>query len=164
MNPSDLQLLYQYNEWANHRILAATERLTLDQFVAPASYPYGGVRGTLVHTLEAEFAWRTRLQYINDTFEDMLEPQFPDVEVLKTRWASEHIAMRDYLASLTDAEALRLVRYPVQAGYRERICWHIVVHMVNHGTQHRSEAAAMLTDFGQSPGDLDFTMFLNEKV
>jgi uncharacterized damage-inducible protein DinB len=164
MNPSDLQLLYQYNEWANHRILAATERLTLDQFVAPASYPYGGVRGTLVHTLEAEFAWRTRLQYINDTFEDMLEPQFPAFERLKTRWEVEHIAMRDYLASLTDADTVRLVRYPVQAGYRERICWHIVVHMVNHGTQHRSETAAMLTDFGQSPGDLDFTMFLNEKV
>jgi uncharacterized damage-inducible protein DinB len=36
-----------------------------------------------------------------------------------------------------------------------------MIHVMNHGTQHRSEAAAILTSFNQSPGDLDFTMYLN---
>jgi len=40
--------------------------------------------------------------------------------------------------------------------------WHCLWHVVNHGTQHRSEAAALLTRFNQSPGDLDFTVFMNE--
>ena len=44
----------------------------------------------------------------------------------------------------------------------ERILWHTMLHLVNHGTQHRSEAAALLTDFGQSPGDIDFVYFLSE--
>ena len=43
---------------------------------------------------------------------------------------------------------------------RDRILWHCLYHVVNHGTQHRSEAAALLTDYGSSPGDLDFTLFL----
>jgi uncharacterized damage-inducible protein DinB len=44
----------------------------------------------------------------------------------------------------------------------ERPLWHGPSLAVNHGTQHRGEAAALLTDYGQSPGDLDFTLFLNE--
>jgi len=38
------------------------------------------------------------------------------------------------------------------------------VHVVNHGTQHRSESAALLMRFGRSPGDMDFTLYLDQRV
>jgi len=83
---------------------------------------------------------------------------------LEQRWYDEEMAMRDYLASLTDDDLTHLVRYTTGSGQkRERVLWHCLLHGVNHGTHHRSEAAAILTGYGQSPGDLDFTVFLNEQ-
>jgi uncharacterized damage-inducible protein DinB len=44
------------------------------------------------------------------------------------------------------------------------VLWHCLLHVANHGTQHRAEAAAILTAYGASPGDLDVTLFLNERT
>jgi len=44
----------------------------------------------------------------------------------------------------------------------KRIFWHAIAHLVNHGTQHRSEAALMLTNFGHSPEEVDLIYFLSE--
>ncbi len=72
--------------------------------------------------------------------------------------------MRDYLAHLTDADLASIVRYTTDEGdKRKRVLWHCLLHVVNHGTHHRSEAAEILTGHGYSPGELDFTAFLNEQ-
>jgi uncharacterized damage-inducible protein DinB len=72
--------------------------------------------------------------------------------------------MRAYLNSLHDSDMEKIVRYEIPEGLRERVLWHCLVHVVNHGTQHRSEAAAMLTSFGHSPEGIDFTRFLNQRA
>ena len=40
----------------------------------------------------------------------------------------------------------------------------MLTHLLNHGTQHRSEAAALLTQAGRSPGELDLIVYLEEVV
>jgi uncharacterized damage-inducible protein DinB len=42
--------------------------------------------------------------------------------------------------------------------------WQLLVHVVNHGTQHRSEAAALLTAERLSPGELDLFDYAEEQA
>jgi uncharacterized damage-inducible protein DinB len=42
--------------------------------------------------------------------------------------------------------------------------WLMLVHVVNHGTQHRAEAATLLTAEGRSPGELDLINYVEEQA
>lgn len=163
MDQRELADLYEYNYWANRRLVQAAHQVSEAQFVAPADFPFGGLRGTLVHIFDAEYSWRRLLQEGVLT-EEIVETRFPSLEALVKNWVDEEAAMRAYLASLAEADLGGVVRYTASNGVkRERITWHCLFHVVNHGTQHRSEAAAILTRLGQSPGDMDFTVFLNDR-
>ena len=90
--------------------------------------------------------------------------QFTTLEVLNQRWDEEEILMRDYLAGLNDADLERVVTYQNTKGDSfSRPLWQLLTHVVNHGTQHRSEVALYLTNFDRSPGDMDITVFLSEQ-
>jgi uncharacterized damage-inducible protein DinB len=71
----------------------------------------------------------------------------------------EQQELRAYLDTLTEATLNSTIRYVIPGVIRERVVWHILLDVIIHATQHRSEAATLLTSYGQSPGDLDFTLF-----
>ncbi|HHY58136.1 MAG TPA: DUF664 domain-containing protein [Chloroflexi bacterium] len=163
MNLTDLKTLYDYNYWANHRILRAAEGLTAEQFVAPRDLSWGSIRDVLVHTMGAEWVWRMRCQEHRSP-SALLDPhEFPTLQALQTRWTEEETAMRSYLDSLQEAELSQPLAYVSTAGRPfSSTLWHILVHVVNHGTQHRAEVAHMLTQLGHSPGDMDMILFARE--
>jgi uncharacterized damage-inducible protein DinB len=157
-----LTLLYQYNAWANKRILEATSKVNQEQFLADTSFSYGSLRGTLVHTLFAEWIWRRRWEGHSPT--EWLKPEdFPTFESLQEHWEVESKNLMAFVEGLDEYSLERTIRYRTMGGkpYQNTL-WHLMVHVVNHGTQHRSEAAAMLTDFGHSPGDLDMILYFRE--
>jgi uncharacterized damage-inducible protein DinB len=163
MNKQDVRMLCEYNLWANARILGAAVQSGDAQFVAPGDFPHGGLRGTLVHTLFAEWVWRMRWQGSPPTVRLELE-DFPTVASLRKRWLEEERRLMDFVAGLTDRTLQAEFDYTsTEGGRHRRALWEAIAHMVNHGTQHRSEAAAMLTTMGHSPGDIDLIVYLNER-
>ncbi len=165
MNIQDIQLIYEYNYWANKKIIATSVNITHEQFTAPAAFPYGGLHGTLLHILEAEWSWRALFQKIEGASElaELVLAEYSTLQIIENHWREEESAMRAYIATLRNEDLDGHLRYTTDTGIeRDRILWHCLFHVVNHGTQHRSEAAALLTGYGQSPGDLDFHVFLNE--
>ncbi|HSB01828.1 MAG TPA: DinB family protein [Anaerolineales bacterium] len=160
MNKQDILTLYKYNQWANAKILDAAVQVTQEQYLASASFPHGGLGSTLVHVMFAEWIWRQRWTGVSPTVR--LKPEdFPTVEALRARWAEEEKQLMDFVERLTDERLDDTIEYKNTSGKPfTRILWHMMAHVVNHGTQHRAEAAALLTGFGHSPGDIDLIYFL----
>ena len=164
MNKQDIQLLYKYNHWANTRILNAASNLTPEQFLAPASFPHRELRGTLTHALFAEWLWRSRLQGESPTHHFKPE-DFPTFDSLHARWREEEKAMNSFIEGLTDEKLSGIIQYKTTKGVvMENVFWQVMAHLFYHGTQHRSEAVAILTELGQSPGDIDLIVFLREQT
>jgi uncharacterized damage-inducible protein DinB len=165
VNRARIEALFEYNGWCNARILDAAARLTDQQFRAPGPFPHGGVRDTVLHTLFAESVWRMRWLGTPPAPHHRFEPEdFPTVAVLRARWVEEDARLMEFVASLTEERLSSELQYTATEGGRHtRVLWETLVHLVNHGTQHRAEAAAMLTQWGQSPGDIDLVVYLNER-
>jgi uncharacterized damage-inducible protein DinB len=161
MNRSDILTLFDYNDWANGRIAAAAERVRDEQFVAPANVSHGSLRNTLVHMLSADWIWRLRCQEGISPESLLSFDDYPTFAAVRDRWDKESAALRGYIASLTDEDLSQTIHYSSTSGrpYSDTL-WHILVHLANHGTQHRSEAAVLLTEYDHSPGDLDFILYL----
>ena len=162
MNKQDILTLYKYNRWANAKILNVAAKVTQEQYLEPASFPHGGLRGTLVHAMFAEWIWRKRWEGTSPSYR--LKPDdFPTFESLRTRWLEEEKQLMDFAEGVTDEKLNNIFNYNSTSGKPyTRILWQAMVHLVNHGTQHRTEAAAILTDLGHSPGDIDMIYFLDE--
>ncbi|MCK6541021.1 MAG: DinB family protein, partial [Anaerolineales bacterium] len=121
----------------------------------------GSLRETMLHIVDGEYGWRGLFE--QNTFLDLNWDDFPNFASLEKKFHEEEKSMRAYLNRLTDEDMESHLRYTVEGGIkRNRILWHCLYHLVNHGTQHRSEAAAILTSYDVSPGDIDFTLFLNQ--
>ena len=173
MKIDEIKLLYDYNDWADARILAACARVSPEQYAAPNPYGRGGLRATMVHMLDNIWQQRITLQgYYQEPLADeaaydateLHEDAFPTLAMLQGRWMIEQREMRAYLDTLTEETLNGTIRYVIPGAIRERVVWHILLDLILHATQHRSEAAALLTDYGQSPGDFDFTLFMSEHV
>jgi uncharacterized damage-inducible protein DinB len=162
MNISDIQFLFDYNYWANQLILNKAADLSPQQLTQASSFPWGSLQGTLIHTLVSENSWRNLLQS-QRLLEKRLDENesFPTLDSIANFWKKEESEMRAFLNSLQDRDMENIIGYDIPEGRRERVLWQCLVHVVNHGTQHRSECAQMLTDSGHSPGGIDLTRYLN---
>lgn len=160
MNKSSILSLFAYNRWANARILDAAQKVSVAQYTAPHAISHGSLRGALVHTFSAEQVWRMRCQQGISPQAMPGEGSYPTLDELRSAWREEEQAMHLYLASLGDDDLQWPVHYRNTRGdaYEETL-WHILAHVINHGTQHRAEAAVALTSYGHSPGDLDMIRY-----
>lgn len=163
MNKNDILTLFDYSQWANGRLLEAATKVNPEQFTSPYPCNYGSLRGILVHILVSYTVWLSRCRDGKMPQALPEHAQFPDVETFARHFQALQAALRAYLASLTEEDFQQPVTYTTSKGaaYQNKV-WQIFAHVANHATQHRSEAAEILTAYGCSPGDLDLIWYFRQ--
>jgi len=164
MKVIDLLTLVEYNQWANHRIMRRISRLTSEQLHEPCWLSQGNLWGSLVHVLDAQWSWRLACQEGAIPMERLGEGLTSDLSALRKRWKDEDDQLIAYIKSLNDSQMEEEMQYTwPRARPRGITRWHVLAHIVNHGTNHRSEMGLYLAELGQSPGDMDFIIYASRK-
>ena len=155
--------VYNYTCWANDKILEKAEQIDKQQLLDSTPLGHGSLYETIFHTVSVEIIWRTLTQ--SGDLDPATLPQSADhqsVEALRALWAAERVQMHEYLNALSEDELIESITLrDWQGNERIYIRWKLLVHLMLHSMQHRTESAAILTEQAQSPGDIDFLFFID---
>ncbi len=169
MSKDEIQLLYEYDRWANHRVLQAASTLTPGQFTRDLGGSFPSVRDTLVHIVGSEWGWLTiwnepapTSAFVTDLWSRLdalfVPNSFPDLAAVQVKWAEVEREQVDFVNRVTNESLASML--PV--GTTEISLAHLMQHLTNHSTYHRGQVALMMRQLASEPLATDFAMFLME--
>jgi len=169
MNKQDIQLLFDYDRWANDRLLKAVSPLSTEQFTRDLGGSFRSVRDTLVHILGGQWIWlgywkkppasTEALSDLRARRDAVIRPDlFPEVVVLRVKWAEFEREQADFVDRLTDESLAQLI--PFRSTHVKLV--HLIQHVVNHSTYHRGQVTLMMRQLGAQPVATDFHWFVVE--
>lgn len=146
---------YHFSEnrslWDQHIMV-----LSQAQFVQDTPYSVGSVRNQLVHLMSVDDVWFSGLR--GGDFPGDLDPaDFADRGVLRTHWDGVEARMREYLKDLRDD---MLFDKPLDGEDENLAVWQVLLHVVNHGTDHRAQVLRMLHDLGTKTTAQDYIFYV----
>jgi uncharacterized damage-inducible protein DinB len=153
-----LKLHIDYTVWASQRILDAAAALSHDELTRDFGTGDKSVLGTLLHIYGGDYVWIERMYGTSLTIRPY--DSQASLATLQTEWPRIWERWREYVGGLTDATAEAEVAYLTFKGlpYRTPV-WQIILHVVNHATHHRGQAAGFIRSLGKTPPVLDLTEY-----
>jgi uncharacterized damage-inducible protein DinB len=161
MNADAFRHFYHYHLAENRKIWDRyITQLTIEQFTQPAAYSHGSVRGQVVHLMSTDEVWFAGLR--GATFpEDFPPVSGDDRDAIRARWDAVEEMMRAYLTGLTDE---MLSEKPIEEPEEDQnlTTWQVLLHVVNHGTDHRAQLLRLLNDLGVKTTSQDYIFYVYE--
>ena len=152
----ELELIKTFVEYhidITRRVWDSIEQITEEQFLADDPYSRGSIRNLMVHIASTDRRWLEGLK----NQPDVGHLNFPDYSTRgSARQVFENVAkdLAEYVNPL-GIEALTQNPNDVPAPR-----WTLLLHLINHGTDHRSTVLQRLTELGAPSFDQDFILWL----
>ena len=147
-----------YTIWASRRMLDAAANLTHDELTHDFGSADRSILGTLLHVYGADLIWLERVHGISLTNRPYdAQATLAD---LQAAWPPVWDRWKEYVAGLTPETTQAEIAYTTFKGDAFRApAWRIILHVVNHGTHHRGQAAGFIRALGKTPPVLDLMHF-----
>ena len=144
MHADDIRILYEYHFAANRKLWdECIESLTDEQFLQPLEYSVGSIRNQMVHMMDIEEGWFGGLRDGSPRGIFKNPNDWPTREKIRTDWDAVEAKIRAYVENITDEECNQPFDKP------GGMCkWQVMLHVLNHATDHRAQTLAMLHKLG----------------
>jgi uncharacterized damage-inducible protein DinB len=166
MTPTSIRRLFDYSYWAFERVWDCIMDLSDAQFTKDIDYSVGSIRNHVVHMMSLDLRWIRRVQ-------GTTVPPLMPFEIFNTRadakakWDDIKDEVLTYVYSLDQAGLDEPVRYEIRTSLLglQRGRWELLLHVANHGTDHRAQLLAMLhTHFGVKTVEQDLIFYLMDEA
>jgi uncharacterized damage-inducible protein DinB len=160
MNAIAFRHFYEYHFAENRKIWDSyITSLSDEQFTQNVDYAHGSVRNQIVHLMSVDDAWFSDLRGVENP--ESLDPaNSDDRKIIRAYGDKVEQNMRDYLATLRDD---MLFEKPFAEGEdKDLILWQVLLHVVNHGTDHRAQLLRLLNDLGVKTAPQDYIFYVYE--
>lgn len=154
-----VRLLFRYNYWAWARVWACVAELTDEQFTREHNMPWESVRGQVVHVMGGEYVWIERMR--GGTPENLFYVKdYPTRESIRKRWDEIEATAFAFLDALTEDELVGDFTYSNTKGETfTNNRRNILLHVINHSTDHRAQILAMMHMMGARTVEQDLIHF-----
>jgi uncharacterized damage-inducible protein DinB len=144
---------FKYNLWANLRLLDACAQLSDAQLDAAMIGTFGSVRETIMHLCSSEEGYARTLTGVSPT--PMLRELsvFPGFSELRQRVMGSGQALISFAEQVDQEELNRILH--LDGGTYDAPVIIVVIQAIDHGIDHRSQIATMLSHQGIEPPELD---------
>jgi len=163
MDVALMQKQFEYDRWANARMLGVVAGIGQEVFLKDLGSSFGSIRNTVAHILSSEWAWLERWQ--GRSPQQMLDPlRFPTVEALRSRWAQVEQEQKSFLETLSEERLAADLEYLNLQGESVTLpLWQQMLHRINHSSYHRGQVTTMLRQVGAKPVSTDLIAFYREQ-
>lgn len=162
MTLADLRDLYAYTEWANARLFDVAATLGAEAWARDLGGSFPSLGATLAHLVGAEWIWLYRWTG-NLPSSRPNWSETPECEALRSALRDVERRRAAFFGRLTEAEMDRPLTYRLFSGAVQTLPLRdVLLHVANHATYHRGQAAAMLRRLGATPPATDFLVYAVE--
>lgn len=156
----------RYNAGMNARLYAAASRLSDAERRLDRGAFWQSIHGTLSHILWADRMWMSRFAGWARPAQKLPQSAalFDDFDAMAGARAQDDAKLLAWTATLTDDWLAQDLTWTSGAAQRDFTMPRamLLVHVFNHQTHHRGQVHAMLTAAGQTTGDTDLWLVLED--